>query len=408
MRDYSAPKITVTEQGEEALTLSLEQLGYTIDETELLERITACMDDQNKNLLMSLLQGNTFEVKIPFTFDEEVFEKAVSSANLKTPRFESVDASMEYNGKEYYIEPEVYGNEFDDADLRVMVKDLADRIVSADRPQDDGSVDIPESFYYVPAVTQDDSEMNTMMNLYNSFCKAKITLTFGKEEKVIDWSTIRDWLIIEDGEASVNDEPVYEYVYDLAANYDTLYYSREFVTHDGNTITYESSDYGYQIDKEAEAQQLIADIYSNTTVERDPIYAVKGYKRNGRDDICGNYVEVNLTTQHLWFYREGKLVTETDIVSGLPTEKRETATGVFMIPYKESPKTLVGDTWSADVTYWMPFYDGQGLHDASWRSTFGGTISQTDGSHGCVNLPSDKAKNIYDNMQERMPIFLYK
>jgi lipoprotein-anchoring transpeptidase ErfK/SrfK len=56
----------------------------------------------------------------------------------------------------------------------------------------------------------------------------------------------------------------------------------------------------------------------------------------------------------------------------------------------------------------MPFYDGQGLHDAPWRSEFGGTIYQTNGSHGCINLPADAAKVIYDNMEERMAIFLYK
>ena len=143
-------------------------------------------------------------------------------------------------------------------------------------------------------------------------------------------------------------------------------------------------------------------------MEREPVYSVKGYKRNGRDDICGNYVEVNLTQQHLWFYMDGELVIETDIVSGLPKDGRETITGVFEIPYKKSPEVLKGDTWEEKVTYWMPFYDGQGLHDAPWRSSFGGEIYKTSGSHGCVNLPADAARIIYENMEERVPIILYK
>ena len=56
----------------------------------------------------------------------------------------------------------------------------------------------------------------------------------------------------------------------------------------------------------------------------------------------------------------------------------------------------------------MPFYDGQGLHDAPWRGSFGGSIYLTNGSHGCVNLPADAARQIYENMPERFPIFLYK
>ena len=59
------------------------------------------------------------------------------------------------------------------------------------------------------------------------------------------------------------------------------------------------------------------------------MYAVRGYKRNGRDDLCGTYVEVNLSRQHLWFYVDGELIVESDFVSGLPTAERETATGAF-------------------------------------------------------------------------------
>ena len=407
-RDYSAPKLELKEKGETALTLTLEEMGYTIDEMELLGSIQNCMKEQNLRLLFSLMDGNSFEVDVPFTFKEDVFDEAVSAAKFAQPRTASTDASLEFNGTEYYIEPETYGNELDDADLHVLVKDFVDRLTAEKRPQKDASLDVPESFYFMPAVTQDDGEMNTLMGIYNSYCKAKITLTFGKEKEVIDWNTVQNWLDIENGEATLREEAVYDYAYDLAARYDTLYYPRDFVTHDGRTIHFEASDYGYQLDKDAEAAQLIQDIHANAAVEREPVYAVKGYKREGRDDICGNYVEVNLTQQHLWFYMEGKLVVETDLVSGLPRDGRETVTGVFGIPYKKSPEVLKGDTWEEEVTYWMPFFDGQGLHDAPWRGSFGGNIYQSSGSHGCVNLPSEAARVIYENMQERVPIILYK
>lgn len=407
-KDYSAPKLDLKEEGQTALTLTLADMGYTVDQMELLSNIQDCMRQQNLGLLFSLMDGNDFEVEVPFEFDENTFEASVTAAKFANPRVASVDASMQFNGTEYYIEPEVYGNELDDADLRVMVKDFVDKLTANDRPQQDASLDVPESFYFLPAVTQDDSEMNTLMNIYNSYCKAKITLTFGETKEVIDWSTVQNWLDIQDGTATLREEDIYNYAYDLAARYDTLYYPRDFTTHAGNVISFASSDYGYQIDSDGEAQQLIADINSNTEIEREPVYAVKGYKRNGRDDINGNYVEANLTQQHLWFYKDGQLVIETDFVSGLPRDGRETATGVFMIPYKTSPETLKGDTWEEEVTYWMPFHDGQGLHDAPWRSSFGGNIYQSSGSHGCVNLPSDAARVIYENMEERMPIILYK
>lgn len=406
--DYSAPQLEVLEQGETAMTLTLEDMGYTVDQKKLLSMIENCMLEQNMGLLLSLMYGNSYEVSVPFEFDEEQFNASVCAANLAEPRVASTDAYMDFNGTEYYIEPETYGNEIDDADLRVMVKDLAERLTAADRPQADAQVEVPEALYFLPAVTQDDGEMNRLMNIYNSFCKAKITLTFGETEEVTDWSDIKEWLIIDGDDVTLNEEPIYNYVYELAAKYDTLYYSREFTTTGGKTISFESSDYGFQMDKDGEAAQFIADICSNTEVERDPVYAVKGYKRNGRDDLCGNYVEVDLTKQHLWMYKDGKLVIETDIVSGLPKDNRETTTGVFTIPYKKSPEVLKGDTWEEEVEYWMPFYDGQGLHDAPWRSSFGGNIYKTSGSHGCVNLPPKAAKTIYENMEERYAIILYK
>ena len=49
------------------------------------------------------------------------------------------------------------------------------------------------------------------------------------------------------------------------------------------------------------------------------------------------------------------------------------------------------------MSYWVPFIDNlYAFHDASWRSRFGGSIYQTDGSHGCINLPSAKAEELYD------------
>ena len=51
--------------------------------------------------------------------------------------------------------------------------------------------------------------------------------------------------------------------------------------------------------------------------------------RNGEDDLAGTYVEVNLSAQYLWFYKDGEVFLETDIVSGDISKGRSTKTGVF-------------------------------------------------------------------------------
>ena len=46
----------------------------------------------------------------------------------------------------------------------------------------------------------------------------------------------------------------------------------------------------------------------------------------------------------------------------------------------------------------MPIYGAVGLHDATWRWSFGGDIYTYNGSHGCVNLPLNTAAYIYNNV----------
>ena len=53
------------------------------------------------------------------------------------------------------------------------------------------------------------------------------------------------------------------------------------------------------------------------------------------------------------------------------------------------------------------FQTGIGFHDASWRSKFGGTIYQYSGSHGCINLPVDKAKLLYEKVYKGMPVLCH-
>ena len=56
----------------------------------------------------------------------------------------------------------------------------------------------------------------------------------------------------------------------------------------------------------------------------------------------------------------------------------------------------------------MPFDGGIGLHDASWRRKFGGNIYLKDGSHGCVNMPSDKASDLYENVEVGTKVLVHK
>jgi len=56
----------------------------------------------------------------------------------------------------------------------------------------------------------------------------------------------------------------------------------------------------------------------------------------------------------------------------------------------------------------MPFNNGIGLHDATWKSKFGGVVYKGNGSHGCVNCPLDLAKTIYNSIDVNTPVVCFK
>lgn len=106
-------------------------------------------------------------------------------------------------------------------------------------------------------------------------------------------------------------------------------------------------------------------------------------------------------------YKNGSLVVQGDVVTGNVSENDATPAGVYRLKYKERNATLKGQGYSSPVSYWMPFNGGIGIHDANWRSVFGGEIYKTGGSHGCVNSPYDLAKTVFENIDAGTPVVCY-
>lgn len=122
--------------------------------------------------------------------------------------------------------------------------------------------------------------------------------------------------------------------------------------------------------------------------------------------VGNTYVEISIDQQHMWYYKNGKLVVETDVVTG-NYGTSDTPKGAYSIIYKASPATLM---LNSHVTFWLPFtYDGCGIHDASWRSSweYGGTRYKGHGSHGCVNTPYSAVKKIYNNISSGTRVVVY-
>jgi len=123
-------------------------------------------------------------------------------------------------------------------------------------------------------------------------------------------------------------------------------------------------------------------------------------------------VEVSISEQMVYCYLNNSLVWMSPCVTGRPGS-RATTPGAWKINSKERNRYLQGTNsdgsrYKSWVNYWMPFHNGQGLHDASWRSSFGGSIYVGSGSHGCVNLPRDAAASLYNIVWVGMPVMVHQ
>ncbi|HVE80826.1 MAG TPA: L,D-transpeptidase/peptidoglycan binding protein [Candidatus Dormibacteraeota bacterium] len=127
--------------------------------------------------------------------------------------------------------------------------------------------------------------------------------------------------------------------------------------------------------------------------------------------LDGQYIEINLSSQRLWAYDNHKLVFETPITSGATGAGFPTVQGMFAIYNKQTNRNLngyaIGYDYNVFVKYWMPFHADYGLHDASWRSQFGGSDYYYGGSHGCVNMPEAAAAFLFGWAPVGTPVWIH-
>lgn len=214
-------------------------------------------------------------------------------------------------------------------------------------------------------------------------------------------------LLNEAGEVTVDMERVKAFISRLAEEYDT--YGREisFQSTRGDIVQVPGNGtYGTTLDQEAEFAYLSAALADTLEEVHIPAYSRQGLVR-GRNDIGDTYIEVDMTEQKMYYYEEGQLVLETDVVTGHTGRRRGTPQGVNYVYAKQRNRVLRGQGYASPVKYWMPVKGAIGIHDASWRSEFGGEIYKTDGSHGCINTPTEIMAQLYDAVEIGTPVVMF-
>ncbi|MCD7887309.1 MAG: L,D-transpeptidase/peptidoglycan binding protein [Clostridiales bacterium] len=398
----AAYELTIYDTEGSAFTLQGADFSYAYVDAGAEE---ALMEQQNIYAWpLELQKEHTYTLEAAFTYDESQLEESILALDFMN--YSSFTASedaelVRTSDGTYEITEEVYGNEpVADAVVSAVTQAVAAGLAECTLDRD---------CYVNPEVFSDDETLNAALDKIQSYCSATIQYDIGDADESLDAAEICDMLIVgEDYSVTVDTDQVAAFVQSLATAYNTYGDERLFTTSLGDTVTIGGGDYGWVVDKTGEAEQILADLEGGQPVTREPVYEQTALIRTAdSQDIGTTYIELDYTNQHLYYYQEGTLVLDCDIVSGNVNKNNGSPDGIFDISYKKSPATLVGEDYESDVTYFMVFAYNVGIHDASWRSSFGGNIYLTNGSHGCINVDASSATQLYSMLEVGPPVVAY-
>lgn len=356
---------------------------------------------------------NSRKVSVNVSYNEESLNQRISQLScLQTEQTPAENAKPEFDGNQYVIKPEVYGNAVDKERLTEQVKVH----ITEFQPQLDM---VATKCYAKPKYTEDSKEVQEACDAMNKYVNASITYPMN-EPVVVDKALISQWLQV-DGEmkVSLNTEAMKQWFTAFGDKYDTQGTTRTFTTPAGKSATVTGGTYGWSIDEDTELVNLQNSILNGEVVTREPAYYAGGTAAAHSGQDWGNtYAEVDMSAQHMWYVQNGQVVLETDVVTGEQIPSKITPEGVYSLMWKQPNSVLVGDinpdtgepAYRTKVKYWMQVTSsGVGFHDAIWQTAFGGTLYQIPGtgSHGCINMPLDQAGALFNMIEPGTPVIFH-
>ncbi len=384
--------VTVS-NGSYELAFSSGDIDLTCDSRALAQ--TLLQDQDVARWPVDLAHANVrMESNLGFEFDDqklrELVNKSVASYNQTAKQPVSAKIVLNEQKDAFSVVPEEAGTALDAAAVYRVAADCVKQGLS--------SAQLTEAACVQPVYKEASPSTAAALERANQVLKTNIHLAHG-DTVVMDLepSTFVSWLKVRD---------------DL-----TLTIDKEPATAWADDYLWEVADYSdeanaYVVDPAAFATKLLeaVEAYSFEPLQLSykavPRHLPGGGALNPTpwDANIGRYIDINKKSQVACLYdATGRVLWETVVTTGNEAAKHGTPTGKFAIYDKKTDFMLIGFDENSDgkpdyerhVDFWMPFHLGIGLHDASWRTVYGGTEYLNNGSGGCVNLPHDAAASLY-------------
>ena len=402
-----ATNVTLTVEGK-TTKASLNEAGISVDADETAD--AAMKGSTSFPAFVSALFSER-DIEPVVTVSDESIKKLAASAN-STLTSEMKDASVivAQDGQSFTVTPAQMGNGVSAEDVAAAVKQAGATLTSVTQ---DVSVHQME-----PSITTENAQ--AAAEKANALLETNIEISDGIDTFSAERSDKVQWvefLTKDDGSLdtpSISTVKVADWVNALAATTDVKPQNRvDNVDSSGNVLTVARE--GKKGLKTNNTEQVTKDIIAAMTDGKayeglfhyDDVEPGSETKQvaEGTENLVyqaaegEKWVDISLADNSVTAYVGGKVAGGPYyMVPGAPDTP--TVTGTFHVYLKYDVQTMRGENadgtkYETEGVPWVTYFTGSyAMHGAPWRSSFG--WSGYGGSHGCVNMPVDAAKFIYD------------
>lgn len=405
--DFTYEGVTVTDRDGNSYVISAQEIAYQYDFKKALE-----IYQKRQNPWMwtdSLFGGRQVELVPVVSFDREAFASCFAALPFCREAKEDQERQVKI-----VRTPEGYALVNERTDV-LSVEQAKDAVLAAVEDSVSEVSLVEAGCYHDLELTAQMRETLDIWEKLERFQQCGIVYQMGAEEVPVDASVVSGWIATDDngcflfdeaGELQLRENAIEEFVDALADEYDTVGKSRQFLSTRGEMVTVEGGLYGNKIDRAAETAYLTQAFQERKEEVHRPVYTQEALQQ-GREDIGSTYIEVDMGQQKMYYYVDGVLKIDTPIVTGNTSRRMGTPSGVNYVYAKQKNRILRGANYASHVDFWMPVKGNIGIHDAAWRGKFGGTIYQTNGSHGCINTPRSAMEQLFDMAEVGTPVVMF-
>ncbi len=407
VKDFTYEGLVIYDRNGNAFRIPAEEISYQYDFGRALE-----IYRQQQNAWMwidSMFHAHIAELTPVVSYNPEKFETYFAALPFCQEKIPEEECRLEIvktdQGYELINErTEVLNLEEAKAVILAAVEDSKEEVYLAQ-----------EGCYHDLELTEQMQDTLALWEKLDAFQQCGIVYQMGDEQIPLDKGVISGWIALDEtgeflldeaGQFQLKEGAIEAFVTDLAAEYDTVGVSRQFHATRGELVTVEGGLYGNRIDQEAEIAYLTEAFYARRQEVHEPAYLQEAWVKS-KEDIGSTYIEVDMGEQKMYYYVNGVLKIDTPIVTGNTSRRMGTPSGVNFVYLKQKNRVLRGRDYASPVDFWMPVKGNIGIHDASWRSKFGGEIFKTNGSHGCINTPRDAMEQLYDMAEVGTPVVMF-